>query len=162
MVAVWTSRWIPGVVEDPQPQRTADRIDAVGLEFLHRGCHHGQAACQHRRPLRLQGGHRQVPDVAGRDHPPAQAIEAAAGDPCWRHAVLLEDLGQRQRRARRRIGAGPVTAIEIAAISTSAGPPCRLPRTPPPSPAVAEEALGHADAAHLQQVHPQRLMPRRR
>ena len=48
------------------------------------------------------------------DHPLAQPRESLRRDAAGRQAVLLEDVGERERGARRRVGLAPVLAPELA------------------------------------------------
>ncbi len=68
------------VVQDTQPQRAADRVDAVDIELGERRGHDGKARGQHRSALRLERIELQPGDVAGPHHSLAQPGQAFARD----------------------------------------------------------------------------------
>ena len=146
------------VVEDAEAQRAADRVDARDVELGERGRHDREPAGEHRRALGLERREAQPLDVARADHPLAQPRQAFARDAGRRHAVLLEDFGERERGARRRVRGAPVLGAELARDRFDLGARRGVGRGEGRrrQRAVGEEAPRHADAADLQRFEPLR------
>ncbi len=64
------------IVEHPQPQRAADRVDSLDVELGHRGAHDGQSPGEHRHTLGLERVELEPGRVARAYQPLAQAGEA--------------------------------------------------------------------------------------
>ena len=147
------------VVQDAEAHRAADRIDSRHFEQGERRRHDRESARKHRHPLRLQARELEPPDVARAHHALAQPLQSLQRDAARRQSVLLEDFRERQRGAGRGVRLAPVLVPELArdrldfgarvGLGGEKGIGAKLP--------VGEEALGVADATHLQRLEPLRI-----
>ena len=142
------------VVEHAEAQRAADGIDPRHAELRHRGGHDREAAGEHGRALGLDADESEARDAAGADHPLAQPRETVGRDAAGGQPVLLEDGGERERRARRGERFAPVFGAELARdrLDERARIGLRGAKRVGAQLAGREEALRHADAAQLQRL----------
>ncbi|MCY1230365.1 hypothetical protein D9M72_427750 [compost metagenome] len=93
------------VVEHAQAQRAVSDVHAVDVEFGEHAQHDRQPARQHRDAVRLQPGKLDAVGVLGLDQRTLEALQSFARDAVVGrvvvHAVELDQLGQRARRAGR-------------------------------------------------------------
>ena len=117
------------VVEHAQAQRAADRIDARDVELRERRRHDREPSRQNRRALGLQRLGSRSRRWPAREPCAAQPGKALGRDAASGQAVLLEDVGQRQRGSRRCIRVAPA----LPARNRARWPRLRrAPRCPPP------------------------------
>ena len=137
----------------------------ANFELRHRRGHDREPAGQHRRALGLEARELQVVDMCPRAIMRLRSrARPSRRDAAFRPAVLLEDVGERERGARRRVGVGPVRAAELARDRLDLGARVRLGGVERGrgQRAVGEEARGHADAAELERLEPLGLAGRGR